>query len=304
MSNETRDDPPRTGGSTGMIDLHTHSTASDGACEPERLIELAQGLGLTALALTDHDTLAGVPRARASAERAGIRFITGVEIEIESEAGEFHLLGLALEGDRRALEEALSRVQAARRDRNARMVEKLQKGGIPITLEELSALAGGEIISRAHFARLLVRKKVVSSIDTAFKRMLGKGMPFYEPRACLPLCEATALIREAGGLAVIAHPISLGLHRPALRAHVLSCRDQGVAGLEAWHPNQPVKECRRLERMAHGLGMIVTGGSDFHGEHMPQRRLGYTAGGREIPDSLLEALPAAAGGGSLQASGG
>jgi predicted metal-dependent phosphoesterase TrpH len=295
-----------------MIDLHTHSTASDGACEPERLIELAQDLGLKALALTDHDTLAGVPRARASAGKAGIRFITGVEIEIESDSGEFHLLGLSLEGDRRALEAALSRVQAARRNRNARMVEKLQEGGIPITLEELAGIAGGEIISRAHFARLLVRKKVVSSIDTAFKRMLGKGMPFYEPRACLPLREATALIREAGGVAVIAHPISLGLRGPALRTHFLSCKDQGVAGIEAWHPNQPVKECRRLERLAHSLGMIVTGGSDFHGENIPQRKLGYTAGGREIPDSFLEALEgaAAAGGfpadgspGSLQASG-
>ena len=181
----------------------------------------------------------------------------------------------------------------ARRDRNARMVEKLQKGGIPITLEELADIAGGQIISRAHFARLLVRKKVVSSIDTAFKRFLGKGMPYYEPRACLALPEATRLIREAGGVAVIAHPISLGLRGPALRTHFLSCKDQGVAGIEAWHPNQPVKECRRLERLARSLGMIVTGGSDFHGENIPQRRLGYTAGGREIPDELLDALPVA-----------
>jgi predicted metal-dependent phosphoesterase TrpH len=278
-----------------MIDLHSHSTASDGSCEPERLIELARGLGLKALALTDHDTLDGVPRARFSAQAAGLRFITGVEIEIESATGEFHLLGLALEGDRRRLEAALSRVQAARRDRNARMVEKLQKGGIPITLAELAETAGGQIISRAHFARLLVRKKVVSSIDTAFKRFLGKGMPYYEPRACLALPEATSLISEAGGVAVIAHPISLGLRGPALRTHFLSCKDQGVAGIEAWHPNQPVKECRRLERLARSLGMIVTGGSDFHGENMPQRKLGYTAGGREIPDEFLDALPGAPG---------
>jgi 3',5'-nucleoside bisphosphate phosphatase len=274
-----------------MIDLHCHSTASDGSCEPERLIELALGLGLSALALTDHDTLAGIQRARDRAAGTGVRFITGVEIEIESATGEFHLLGLGLEGDRRNLDEALTRVQAARRERNARMVDRLQKGGIAITLEELAEVAGGEIISRAHFARLLVRKKVVSSIDTAFKRLIGKGMPYYEPRACLSLREATRLIGEAGGVAVIAHPISLGLRGPALRAHVVSCRDQGVSGLEAWHPNQPVKESRRLERLARGLGMIVTGGSDFHGEHIPQRKLGFTAGGREIPDELLAGIP-------------
>ena len=287
-----------------MIDLHSHSTASDGSCEPERLIELALQLKLTALALTDHDTRAGIQRASGRAAGTGLRFITGVEIEIEAEKGEFHLLGLCLEGDRRGLDEALSRVQAARRDRNARMVDRLQKGGIPITLAELAEIAGGEIISRAHFARLLVRKKVVSSIDTAFKRLIGKGMPYYEPRACLSLREATRLIAEAGGVAVIAHPISLGLRGPALRAHVAACRDLGVGGLEAWHPNQPVKECRRFERLARSLGMIVTGGSDFHGEHIPQRRLGFTAGGREVPDDLLAGLPSPPKGfPALQAAG-
>jgi 3',5'-nucleoside bisphosphate phosphatase len=274
-----------------VIDLHSHSTASDGACTPERLVELALGLHLAALALTDHDTLAGVERARAAAAGSTLRFITGVEIEIERETGEFHLLGLGLEGNRAGLDQALALVRESRRQRNGRMVEKMQAAGIPITMEELAALAGGDVISRAHFARLLVRKKVVSSIDGAFKKLIGKGMPFYEPRACLSLPEATRLIGEAGGVAVIAHPVSLGLHGPALRTHVLSCLDQGVKGIEAWHPTQSLKECRRLERLAVSLGMIVTGGSDFHGEHMPQRRLGFTAGGREVPDALLAGLP-------------
>jgi len=288
-----------------MIDLHTHSTASDVSCLPERLIELSLGLGLKAIALTDHDTMEGVERARRRAEGTGLWLIPGVEIEIESDTGEFHLLGLALEGDRRGLEEALLRVQASRRDRNGRMVEKLQHAGISMTLGELAEIAGGQIISSAHFARLHVKKKVVSSIDMAFKRLIGKGMQFYEPRACLTLREATALITAAGGVAVIAHPISLGLRGPALRAHVAACRDQGVGGIEAWHPNQPVKECRRLERMARALGMRVTGGSDFHGEHIPQRKLGRTAGGREIPDALLDGLPSPTGASpSLHRAGG
>lgn len=274
-----------------MIDLHTHSTASDGSCTPERLVELARELGLTALALTDHDTLAGVERARRSAEGTGLLLIAGVEIEIEIQTGEFHLLGLALGAHREGLEAGLSRVQSGRRGRNGRMVEKFQRAGISLTMEELSEVAGEDIVSRAHFARLLVRKKVVSSIDAAFKRYIGKGMEFYEPRECLGLREATSLIKAAGGVAVIAHPISLRLRGPALRAYLVACMDQGVSGLEAWHPNQPLKECRRFERLGRSLGMIITGGSDFHGEHISQRKLGRTSGGREIPDALLEALP-------------
>jgi 3',5'-nucleoside bisphosphate phosphatase len=274
-----------------MIDLHTHSTASDGSCTPERLVSLARELGLSALALTDHDTLDGLDSAERSAEGSPLRFIRGVEVEIERESGEFHLLGLGFDGARcAALAEALSRVQESRRLRNQRMVEKLQRGGIDITMEELAGIAGGRIVSRAHFARLLVKKKAVTSVDAAFKRLIGKGMPFYEPRACLGLAEATSLIHDAGGVSVIAHPLSLGLRGPTLRVFAAACRDQGVAGLEAWHPNQTVKQCRALARLARGLGMAVSGGSDFHGEHIPQRKLGQSAGGREIPDSLLDAL--------------
>ena len=247
-------------------------------------------------------------RARAPREPASVS-LAGVEIEIERDEGEFHLLGIGIDGDVGALLDALSGVQAARRGRNARMVEKMQAAGIPITMEELLQTAGGEIVSRAHFARVLVRKKVVSSIDAAFKRLIGKGMPFYEPRACLELRAATDLIRRAGGVPVVAHPVSLGLQGPALRLFLDACRDQGVAGLEAWHPNQTVKLCRRLERLARGLRMVVTGGSDFHGEHIPSRKLGLTSGGREIPDRFLEAFPLApparrAGGLSLNPSEG
>jgi predicted metal-dependent phosphoesterase TrpH len=274
-----------------MIDLHSHSTASDGSRTPESLVDLAVERGLTALALTDHDTMDGVEPAQARAAGTSLTLLPGVEIEIESAAGEFHLLGLALVGDRSLLTDALVRLQAARRERNQRMVAKMQEAGVPITSEELARAAGGQIVSRAHFARLLVQKKVVSSIDAAFKRFLGKGKEFYEPRLCLPLREATDLIRGAGGVAVIAHPISLGLKGPGLRAHLSACKDQGVAGIEAWHPNHDVKQCHAFEKMARDLGMIVTGGSDYHGDHMPQRRLGLTAGGREIPDSLLDTLP-------------
>jgi len=204
--------------------------------------------------------------------------------------GEFHLLGLGLHGDTGPLQEALAGVQAARRSRNDRMAARLQAAGFPITMEEVRQAAGGEIVSRAHFAQVLVRKKVVGSVDAAFKKLLGKGMPYYEPRACLPLPEASRLISLAGGTAVIAHPVSLALRGPALRTFVAACRDQGVGGVEAWHPNHSVKECNKFERLATGLGLAVSGGSDFHGRHIPSRKLGFTSGGREIPDRFLPAF--------------
>ncbi len=286
-----------------MIDLHTHSTASDGSCTPERLVALAHEAGLSALALTDHDTLDGLDRARAAARGSGLLLVAGVEIEISpagagaapppaagADSAEFHLLGLGLSEEREGLEQALGGLRAARAERNSRMVERFQAAGLPVSTEELAGLAGGDVISRAHFARLLVRKGIAGSVEAAFSRFIGRGKPFYEPRACLPLPEACRLIRAAGGTPVIAHPLSLGLRGPVLRQYLAACRDAGVAGLEAWHPTHSLKECRMLARLARGLGMVVTGGSDFHGEHMPQRRLGRTAGGREVPDEVLSAI--------------
>jgi predicted metal-dependent phosphoesterase TrpH len=273
-----------------MIDLHTHSTASDGTCTPERLMDLAVSVGLSAIALTDHDTLSGLDRAAARAREAGIRLIPGVEIEIEAERGEFHLLGLGLVADRGALEDALARVRQSRHERNLRMVEKFQAAGIPLSLEELTELARGEILSRAHFARRLAARGIVSSTEQAFSRYLAKGRPFYEPRRCLPLAEATSLIRRAGGIPVIAHPLSLELAGPALAVFLGRCKDQGVLGIEAHHPNHSLKQARKLAQLGRRLGLALTAGSDFHGENMPHRVLGRTSGGREIPDKVLEAL--------------
>ncbi len=283
----------RARGRRAVIDLHAHSTASDGDCSPEKLIELALGLGLSALALTDHDTLDGIEKAGERAAGTGLRFIAGVEIEIERDgtSGEFHLLGLGLSEHREELEAALGRLREARHRRNLRMVEKLNRDGIPVTMEELAGIAGGKVVSRAHFARLFMNKKIVSSVDAAFSRLIGKGQPYYEPRTCLALAEAVRLIHGAGGIAVIAHPVSLGLRGPALRQYLSFCKDQGVDGLEVWHPNHSLGECRRFSSLAAGLGLLVTGGSDFHGEHMPRRKLGFSSGGRPIPDTLLASLP-------------
>jgi predicted metal-dependent phosphoesterase TrpH len=273
-----------------MIDLHTHSSMSDGTYTPEALMDLALETGLGALALTDHDTLAGLDRAAARARGTPLVLVPGVELEIACDTGEFHLLGLGLDGDRGGLEEALATVRRDRHDRNVRMVAHLASSGIPVTLEELAAVSGGGVVSRAHFARLLVQKGVVKRTEDAFSRYIGKGRPFYEPRRTLELKDAVRLVARAGGVAVVAHPLSLGLAGAALRQKLAHARDAGVAGIEAWHPKATVRDCRRLERLAVSIGLAVTAGSDFHGLNLPQRRLGYTAGGLAIDDRYVSVL--------------
>jgi 3',5'-nucleoside bisphosphate phosphatase len=273
-----------------MIDLHAHSSMSDGSYTPEALVDFALETGLGVLALTDHDSLAGIERAAARARGTRLSLVPGVELEIACDNGEFHLLGLGLDGDRAPLETMLQRVRRDRHVRNEHLAARLTAGGMPVTMEELAAISGGGIVSRAHFARLLVRKGVVKRTDDAFARFLGKGKPFYEPRRTLELSDAVRLIRSAGGIAVAAHPLSLGLAGPALRQFLAHARDAGVVGIEAWHPNATVRDCRRLERLAGSLGMAVSAGSDFHGLNLPQRRLGHTAGGLPIDDRFLSVL--------------
>lgn len=272
-----------------MIDLHTHSRASDGSLAPAELLARAGALGLRAIALTDHDTTDGLREAEEAAGKApnGLLLLSGVELEIEAPCGEFHLLGLGLGPSRSALEERLSKVRRDREARNRIIVERMQSSGIRIDGEELARAAAGEVVTRAHIARLMVEKGAVESVDQAFRKWLGKGMPFYQPKACMPLDEAVSLITASGGKPVIAHPLSLGLQGRELPAFLRDCRDRGILGLEAYHPGFALAACRRLERLARRLGLFATGGSDFHGDNIPSRLLGRSAGGLPVPDGLL-----------------
>ncbi|MDR1931910.1 MAG: PHP domain-containing protein [Spirochaetales bacterium] len=271
-----------------MVDLHTHSTQSDGSLTPARLISAAKETGLIAVALTDHDTLSGLPEAEKAAEEAGIRFIPGIELNITYSSGEFHMLGLGIrQWQGSSLEQTLSCLQQDRTRRNHAILDAMRKDGINAEYSELQALAGGKIIGRPHVARLLVVKKIVKNTSQAFQRYLKKGMPWYVPRKGISVEEAAGLIHAAGGLAVIAHPLSLYLSWGALARSVKTCRDQGVDGIEAWHSNASPRECTRLEGIARDLGMLVSAGSDFHGQSIPGRRLGCTCeDGRPIEDSF------------------
>jgi predicted metal-dependent phosphoesterase TrpH len=270
-----------------MIDLHSHSTHSDGSLTPALLVDYAVTQGLDALALTDHDVISGNAEAQSRAQERGILFIPGVELEINNERGEFHLLGLNLCTNCGPLEARLQLVRKNRSNRNVRIIEKMNRAGVNVTSEDIDTLAAGEIVSRLHIAQYLVNQGHASSIKDAFARFLEKGKPFFEQKEALDLSEAISLIREAGGKTVIAHPFSLSFLWEDLKAFLLECREEGLDGIEAYHSDYPLEDCRKLEIFGNTRGFIITAGSDFHGTNMPERKLGYSSGGLGIENRFL-----------------
>ncbi len=273
-----------------MIDLHSHSTASDGSYSPSALVGLALERGLSALALTDHDSVSGLPEAEAAASGSALRLIRGVEIEIAFGPGEFHLLGLRLERLGGELENVLQRLFRAREERNQRILDRMRDAGFAATMDDLKAVAGEGSAGRPHIAALLVERKAVRTRQEAFDKYLAKGRPFYEAKDCLGLDEAMRIIREAGGLAIVAHPLSLFVSWGRLGSLMDEWKELGIDGIEAYHPTAKVSHCRRLEKMARGRGFRVTAGSDFHGAIRPERKLGRTAGNLVIGDEYLDEI--------------
>ncbi|MDC7233822.1 MAG: PHP domain-containing protein [Spirochaetales bacterium] len=271
-----------------MIDLHTHSTASDGTCTPAELIREAREAGLRAIALTDHDTLDGLDEAAASASEAGIIFIPGIELEIKHHPGEFHLLGLGLEDwHNSSLALFLDEIREHRNNRNEQMVELIRQDGIDISHRDLEKAAGGRIIARPHFARVLVEKKVAKNIKHAFDRFLGVGQKFYLPKEVIELEKGIQLIHEAGGKAVIAHPLSLYLSWGKMPERFREWKELGLDGIEARHSGANKNQMARFEALAEELGLIISGGSDYHGKNRRDRALGKGGGFQHIPDELL-----------------
>lgn len=274
-----------------LIDLHSHSTCSDGTLKPEELVNVAVDSGLKALALTDHDTIAGLETAKAQAELKNILFIPGVEIEIAWEPGEFHLLGLGLQKPTDEFRAALDELAHLREKRNRAIVDRMNEMGIEADYEEIKEFSEGPVIGRPHFAAFLVHRNIVKNKQQAFDTYLGKGRPFYSPKGALELSRAIRLIAESGGIPVLAHPLSLYVSWGKLPELIKDFHEQGIMGLEAWHPLARVTECERLEALGRQLGMVVTAGSDYHGSSRQERRLGHTAGDRPIDQSYLKGIP-------------
>jgi predicted metal-dependent phosphoesterase TrpH len=274
-----------------MIDLHTHSTASDGSLSPARLMQAAKDGGLSAIALTDHDTIAGIEEASKAAEALDLRFIPGVELEIRWEPGEFHLLGLGIRRPGGTFHATLGELARRREARNLRILDRMREFSMEIQYDDIRALSGGGSVGRPHFATALVNRGIVRNREQAFSRFLGKGKPLYVPKEGLEFRSALDLIKEAGGIAVLAHPMSLYVSWGRLPDLVKELADQGLDGIEAWHPTAKPRACRRLEELGTRLGLFITAGSDFHGESRPDRKLGITAGGRKIEEAVFEAIP-------------
>jgi predicted metal-dependent phosphoesterase TrpH len=273
-----------------MVDLHSHSTASDGRLTPTELVALAASRRLTALALTDHDTVAGLTEAEQACRASGIQFVPGIELEVETDSGEFHLLGLGLGQWTDGWVEGLVELQALRDERNRKIFTRMKEAGIVGDFEEVRDLASGGQVGRPHFARFLVNRGKVATIQDAFVHFLGRGQLFYEKKAALPLGRALSLVHRGGGLAILAHPFSLQLSMADLEEKLGEWQAEGLDGIEAWHPGAQPRQCRRLEGLAARWGLKITAGSDFHGDNRPDRRLGLTAGGRPIEEKFLEQL--------------
>ena len=279
-----------------MIDLHTHSSASDGVFSPSELVAYAQSKGVTVLALTDHDTVAGLADAEVAARKAGIVFVNGIELNIERSRGEFHLLGYGIPSqsvssqgiDSSPLEAIIERLQNGRIERNRSILQKMRGDGFPVSYEELLELNSDTsvgCIGRPHIAAYLTGKRLCRTRQQAFDKFLGAGRPYYVDRTAAPLSEAVAAIKTAGGIPVIAHPLSLYISWSKMDGAMREVAEAGVQGLEAWHPGVRVGEAERLEALARTLGLFVTAGSDFHGEKIrADRRIGHTAGLKKIED--------------------
>jgi len=278
-----------------MIDLHSHSTASDGIFTPAQSAEYAAEKNLKVWALTDHDTIAGLKEAEAVCKKTGVIFVPGTELNINWPTGEFHLLGLGLKKASSELTSLIEYLTEDRKFRNQQIVELMQKDGIDVTLEMIEKSSGASQIGRPHFAKFLVDIGKVKTRQDAFNKYLGKGRPWYQPHQGAGLKEAIKAIETSGGLPVLAHPLSLYVSWGKIEGVITEIRDMGVKGLEAYHPGARVGEAMRLEELAHNLGMFCTAGSDFHGKGVrADRHLGKTSGGKKIEDRFWfeELMPA------------
>jgi hypothetical protein len=258
-----------------FVDLHAHTTASDGENAPADLVRRAAEVGLAALAVTDHDTVAGVDEAMSEADRIGIELIPGVEISVlwPGREDEFHVLGLLIDHHSDAITRMNRLLQEARSQRNDKLIAKLDELGVPVGREELEAVSDG-IISRAHFAELMVRHRYVRSYEQAFEKYIGPGGLAYYHKGRLTLAQAIETIHDAGGVAVLAHPVHYPVDHPAeMETLVGRMVDAGLDGIEAFHPDHSPDWVRRVQTLADRFDLCITGGSDYHGPKRVGRHL-------------------------------
>lgn len=273
------------------VDLHSHSTASDGSDHPADLVSLAVAKGLSALALTDHDTQEGLAEARAAAAATNLELIPGTELSLNFDGGGMHLVVLWLEPGAGPLQDRLEGLQDGRGNRNEKIVEVLDGLGMPIEIEEVLDEAGGGSVGRPHIAAVMVRKGYVPDIKTAFDLWLGNDRPAYVGRPRLNPEEAIRLARQSGAVPILAHPHTLGIHTAGAMADVLTrLQSAGLVGLEALYGAYRRHEREGYADLARRFGLVPSGGSDYHGTYKPGLELGTGYGDLAVPVETVEEL--------------
>jgi hypothetical protein len=271
-----------------FADLHAHSTASDGSLTPEELIDYAISKGIGVCALCDHDTTAGIRRFLSYASGKPLRAIPGVELSATWESGNCHITGLGVTDDYAPLESMLHQIRQSRDSRNERIIHKLNELGVAITLDDVGAIAGGEVVARPHIARIMHEKGYVGSVKEAFTRYLAKGAPAYVDRYRLDPGDAVALLAQAGALPVLAHPSQLLLTPEGIDSLVHTLKLRGLAGIEIYTPYTSEEQIPVYRAIARKHGLLVCGGSDFHGVSKPDHYLGYYRKDMPIPRECAE----------------
>ncbi len=278
------------------IDLHIHSTASDGTFSPAEILALAQDLNLAAIAITDHDTINGSKEALGIGVPPSLKFLTGVEISASPPpsfpySGSLHILGYSIKIDNPLLNKTLATLQEARKNRNPGIIDRLNSMGIAVSMDELLNEVGGGQLGRPHIARLMVKKGYVESIKEAFDKYLGKGKPAYVDKYRIDCSRAIEVILDAGGIPVIAHPYLLNPGNiEEIEEFVITLKAMGLKGIEVYYPEHSQDNISKLEDIANRHGLLMTGGTDFHGSLKPEIKMGSGKGDFLVPYILYEKL--------------
>lgn len=273
-----------------MIDLHVHSNESDGTFTPEELVYEADKIGLSAIALTDHDTVSGVQKAKSAAVKTGVTVISGIELSTEYQGKEVHILGLFIDESNSEFLQKIAYFRQSRIDRNQKMYELLRKKGFDITEEAVRAMFPDSVLTRAHIARYMYEKKYIKSINEAFERYIGDGKSCFVAREKVTPAQAIRIIHKVGGIAILAHPVLYHLPKSTLDSLVSYCSSSGLDGIEAIYSTYQTSDEHDMRKLAKKYGLAISGGSDFHGSNKPNIALGYGLGHLYIPYSILEAL--------------
>lgn len=272
------------------VDLHLHSNYSDGSESPTAIAELAAAAGLTGIALTDHDVLDGIPEARAAAGKHGLRFIGGAELSVLWREQSMHMLVYFLEPGPGPIQDRLEDLRRGRHNRNLEIISRLRDLGLDISYEDVEQEAGTGVVGRPHFAGVLIAKGYVASVPAAFDRYLASGRPGYVPRMRLTAEEAISLSRDSGAVAVIAHPHTLHLRADEFASSFRELVACGLGGIEAYYGEYTPEMRARIAQICTELGIVATGGSDFHGKYKEHLAIGTGTGDLRVPDTVMDQL--------------